>query len=157
MLHSSQATAPLLLPAPARLMAGKRVSVCRKRVIPLIAGMAQASLMADPSTLIEQMASGCRTRKLSLLLSPWALNYSTPIHILAWLVVGCRQRCSPHSPGWRHAGEEKALCCSGSLRVRKGSGHGVLASWRASNACFWIQDRPFMPSESKISNFSNLL
>lgn len=46
---------------PAALMAGKRVSVCTGRVIPLCTETAQSSLTADPSVLIEQMAPAGRT------------------------------------------------------------------------------------------------
>lgn len=59
-------TALLLLPAPARRMAGKRVSVCKKRVILLLTDTAQSSPTADLSTLIKQMAPGGRTWRCSL-------------------------------------------------------------------------------------------
>lgn len=79
-------------------MAGKRVSVCKKRVILLLTDTAKSSPMAELSTLIKQMAPGGRTWRCSLFLSTWACSYSTPICTVGHLGNGMQVAVSPPHP-----------------------------------------------------------
>lgn len=152
MPHISQVTALLLLPAPARLKAGNRVSVCKKRVILLLTDTAQSSPMADLSTLIKQMAAGGRTWRCSLFLSTWACNYSIPVCSIGHVGNGLQVAVSSSHPCPQMYWGGK-----GSLLLRKlerESERVLIMEDLHPGACLWIQDRPFMHSGSKPAHFT---
>lgn len=148
MLHISQATTLLLVPAPARLMAGKRVSVCKKRVILHLTDTARSSPRADLSTLIKQIApGGRRIRRCSLFLSTWACNNSSPVCTVGRLGSGMQVAVSPPYPCLQMCWEGKGSLL---LRMLKRESERVLImEVLGPGACLWIQDRPFMYSGSK--------
>lgn len=151
-LRISKATALLLVPVPARLMAGRRVSVCKKRVILLLTDSSKSSSMADLSTLIKQIAPRGRTWRCSLFLSTWACNYSTPVCTVGSLGNGMQVAVSPSHPclqmHWRG---------KGFLLLRKFEREPervLIMEVLCPGACLWIQDRPFMYSGSKPAHFT---